>query len=459
MNNKFHYQSISYNALLRAERISFKEDEKCLNVGTVKETCGFVIFISSRTLDTPGMLKICLPLLKQSKCPFRLIKNQNLQYRLNSGTFGNEEAGKVVSIFPATTQELEFLTRELSRLTSDIKGPVIAEAQRIDNALYLQKAKICGNEIKLCMPLQKNVPVPVPLAYRKRKRKNAILSGGYLPVQSLRSSAKGNIYKAINLKRLAFNWCLIKQGNPVAFDDHFDRDMKDRLLWQKEVISKLQAHICTPGYIDYFEAGGSSYLVLDYAEGESLGHHIRRILSGTEWVKIEIENKERILGWFLQAVSLIETIHQHHIVHRDITDSNFILLEDGRLCIIDFELSYSLKDQRPDPPFLLGTFGYASPEQLQYFHPDEKDDIYALGALLAYVISGCPPHEFLNTTLSIVGNKLARLTGSKLLAELACRCLKPSRKDRPTIADIKDTIYKYLDILIIRKHETFPMAV
>jgi serine/threonine protein kinase len=235
--------------------------------------------------------------------------------------------------------------------------------------------------------------------------------------------------------------------------------MKDRLLWQKEVITKLQAYICTPGYIDYFEARGSSYLVLDYAEGESLGHHVRSILSGTEWGKISIENKERILGWFLEAVSLIETIHHHQIIHRDITDSNFILLGNGRLCIIDFELSYSLTDQRPDPPFLLGTFGYASPEQLQYFHPDEKDDIYSLGALLAFVLSGCSPHEFLDTTLPVVDKKLTRLTGSKLLTDLACKCLRPSRKDRPTLANIRETIDIYLDILIIRKHETFPMAV
>jgi hypothetical protein len=88
MDKIFHFQSVSYHSALKAEGIPYKEDEKSLNAGVIVSTCGLAVFVSCRTIDTPVMLKQCLPFLKKHKYPFRLIKNQNLQYKLNSGIFG-----------------------------------------------------------------------------------------------------------------------------------------------------------------------------------------------------------------------------------------------------------------------------------------------------------------------------------------------------------------------------------
>jgi serine/threonine protein kinase len=335
---------------------------------------------------------------------------------------------------------------------------MVVDAQQVSNVLYVQRTEMIGDGIKLSMPNPKSIPFPISKQYLKKTRQKSILGSYYLPVQVLRTSPKGNIFKGINLRRLAFDWCLIKQGHPVAFDDHFNRDMKDRLLWQKEVITLLQDKLCTPPYVDYLEKGETSYLILGFAEGESLGKNIRSMLSGTDWKTLMPDQKIQVLQWYLQALSLVEKIHDQGIVHRDITDSNFIIMKDGQLCIIDFELSYSLISQQPHPPFLLGTLGYASPEQLQYQYPDFKDDVYSLGALLSFMLSGCPPHEFLNTGAKVINAKLARLTGSYYLSELVGKCLQASRKDRPAPALLKDSIQKYLNTLTQINHETIAMA-
>lgn len=458
MEKAFFIQLISYAPLLKAARIIFKEDEKCLNVGKITAST-YALFISCRTLDTPEMLNDVLPLLKSSQVPFRLIKNQNLQYRLNAGSFGENEAGKAISIFPNTVIEAIALANRICEATEKYKGPIIPEAQRIGKIVFVQMVTLLGNNIKLTMPNVRNLPFTIPKLYLAKKKNNSILGRFFLPVQILRSSPKGNIYKGINLKRLAFNWCTIKQGNPVALDDHFDRDMRDRLLWQKEAIEQLSPTVYTPHIIDYFEKNESSYLVLNFADGESFGHIVREILAGTEWTKVGNEKKSRLIGYFLRILDLVNSIHEQEFVHRDITDSNFLVMDDDSVCIIDFELSYSLREQRPDPPFLLGTYGYAAPEQLQYALPDITEDIYSLGALLSFTISGCQPHEFLATTPQIIKAKIQRLSGSNQIAAIISKCLQHSRKDRPTIAEIRTVVLCYLETFNHKPYEKIAMAI
>ncbi|WP_345952981.1 protein kinase [Mucilaginibacter sp. PAMB04168] len=451
---------MSYHALLKAEQVSFQEDARYLTAGTIKQTCGFVLFISCRALDTPEMLKQCLPVTRQTECPFILVKNQNLQYQLNSGSFGNEIAGKVLSLYPADRSTLSILIKELVGLTTQLKGPQIINAQRLSQVVYIQKAEKHTDGFRYSMPKPRDIPYSIPLIYLKKEKPNRLLGNYYLPVQLLGATPKGKIFKAINLRKLKFEWCLIKQGNAVALDDQFDRDMKDRLKWQKAVLERIKDKVYTPGYLDYFEKAENTYLVIDYVEGKSLGQEVRNAMKGTTvWKEFPIHKKEQLLNWYQQAVGLVDSIHQEGFVHRDITDSNFMIGNDGRLCIIDFELSYSLREQQPDPPYLLGTFGYASPEQLHYQYPDIRDDVYSLGALLSFVLTGCQPYEFLNTPLTVVRSKIVRLTGSDLLATLVCRCIQPTRKARASLSAIKEAITIYLENLAQRKYETSTMAV
>lgn len=439
--------------------IAFKEDEKSLTVGKIEPKSGFAIFISCRTLDTPNLLNIILPVIKKNKTAFRLIKNQSLQYRLNSGDFGEEEAGKTVAIFPCAIAEAVQLATELNEITGHFKGPIIINAQRVGQVIFIQATEKLDNQIRLSMPNLKNFPFPIPKQYLLKQKRNAILGKYYLPVQALRSSPKGNIYKGINLKKFAFNWCLIKQGNPVALDDHFDRDMRDRLLWQKSVIEQIGNEVYTPHVLDYFEKNESSYLVLNYAEGELFGETVKGILNGLEWKSLCGNLQEQLLNWYLKILKLVETIHQKGFVHRDLTDTNFLVMNDGSLCVIDFELAYSLKEQKPNPPFLLGTFGYAAPEQLQYAVPDPKEDVYSLGALLCFVITGTAPHQFLTGNLQSTKAKLFRLSGDRHLTGFVIECLQEQRKHRPTLAGLKENLTNYLKNFKSEQHEKIAMAV
>lgn len=261
--------------------------------------------------------------------------------------------------------------------------------------------------------------------------------------QLLNSTPKGNIYLAVSLKNFSFKRCVIKQGIPKALLDQYNRDMKDRLLWQKSVLQDLTS-IVTPGYIDYFEEKEHSYLVMQYVDGVSLFEVVKDTYQDKTWNTISSDSRKKLLLLFISALDLVYSIHQKGYVHRDITDSNFMVLEDGRLCILDFELSYSIYRKQPAPSFLLGTFGYVAPEQLKYAQPDYKEDIYSLGALLCFLLTNTPPVQFITVNLHKVERELCKITGDRAFSKIIINCLSSKRAERPSITSLKNAVINKL---------------
>lgn len=86
-------------------------------------------------------------------------------------------------------------------------------------------------------------------------------------------------------------------------------------------------------------------------------------------------------------------MHKYSITHRDITPSNIIIGFDGVVKIIDFGISRLHKENAKHDTQVLGTEGYAAPEQFGFKQSDCKTDIYALGVLLNYMLTGHIPSE------------------------------------------------------------------
>jgi hypothetical protein len=440
MKKAFDIELLTYDKLLNAERIGFYRKQKTLSVGALSGNEKWVIHLSCRTLDTIRLLGAILPHLKTCKVPFRLISDQANQYRLNSGAYGENEVGKVISVFSSSDEQAVELTGWMVTNTTAFKGPVIPDALRLGDIVYIQHVKHEDGKTVLCHPGNKALPFEVPSAYRHNEKRKKFIGKYYLPVQMIKASPKGDIYKAINFRNLSLTWCLIKEGKPVALDDHFNRDMHDRLAWQAEIVNGLQQEICTPAFIDLFETNGSSYLVTAFAEGKHLGAYVRSTLSGTSWRELPPEKQKHLLALYAQAVDIVNALHQRSIVHRDITDTNFIVMTGETLCIIDFELSFHMERQEPNPPFLLGTYGYAAPEQLNYAFPDFSEDVYSLGALLCFMLTGIPPTELINLNTKLWEAKLTRLTGERVLVKIITECLSAKRPQRPSVEILTEQI-------------------
>jgi serine/threonine protein kinase len=104
----------------------------------------------------------------------------------------------------------------------------------------------------------------------------------------------------------------------------------------------------------------------------------------------------RMAAYFQELLDITAYLHHQGIVHHDLRPANFILGEDGRLCLVD--LGMAAHRDHPDPITAsgMGPQGdarYMPPEQWAGMRGDPRSDIYTLGTLLYRMAAGRLPFE------------------------------------------------------------------
>ncbi len=132
--------------------------------------------------------------------------------------------------------------------------------------------------------------------------------------------------------------------------------------------------------LDYFEAGGTAYMVMEYLDGEPLS---RLILE-----KGRMEPRV-LLPKFLPLMEDMARLHDAGVLHRDIAPDNIMWMPDGTLKLLDFGCARSLEDGRSMTVVLKP--GFAPIEQYQTRGQGPYTDVYALCATLYYCLTGQVP--------------------------------------------------------------------
>lgn len=120
---------------------------------------------------------------------------------------------------------------------------------------------------------------------------------------------------------------------------------------------------------------------------------------------------------------VLSFLHNIHVVHRDIKPENIIITESGNIKLIDLNASRIFKAEKEADTVILGTVGYASPEQFGLSQSDSRADIYALGILLNVMLTGVHPSE-----------QLAKGRAGKII--LKCTQIDPNKRYR-TVEELK----------------------
>ncbi len=117
-------------------------------------------------------------------------------------------------------------------------------------------------------------------------------------------------------------------------------------------------------------------VVEEFLRGENLSARLKRknFLSEAEAQKI-----------LLQLCDGLGELHAQKIIHRDIKPSNLIL-SGGRIRLIDYDAARTFKPGKTNDTKLLGTEGYAAPEQYGGRQTDERSDIYLLGVTMKVLL-------------------------------------------------------------------------
>jgi eukaryotic-like serine/threonine-protein kinase len=183
-------------------------------------------------------------------------------------------------------------------------------------------------------------------------------------------------------------------------------EARQRLDREARTISSLShPNICL--LYDVGTQGGTSYLVMEYLQGETLADRLRK-------GPLPLD---QVLKYGIEICEGLEKAHRSGVIHRDLKPGN-IMLTKGGTKLMDFGLAKPVVPVSPQssgltqtlvtPPhplttegMVVGTFQYMAPEQLEGREADARSDIFALGAVLYEMVTGRRAFEGKTTASTI----------------------------------------------------------
>jgi WD40 repeat protein len=180
--------------------------------------------------------------------------------------------------------------------------------------------------------------------------------------------------------------CVIKQFSPqVKGTKSLDKAVQ---LFQQEAerLNELGEHPQIPTLLAYFEQEQRLYLVQQFVEGQTLLQ---------ETIQYGHFGERRILEVLVGLLPLLKFVHDHQVVHRDITPSNIIRrASDSKLVLIDFGVAKLLSTEViGQAGTRIGTEGYAPMEQLRGGKAYPASDIYSLAATCIFLMTHVKPDD------------------------------------------------------------------
>lgn len=163
-----------------------------------------------------------------------------------------------------------------------------------------------------------------------------------------------------------------------------DEIVVNSLLAEANMMKRLD-HPSLPRIVDIIDNGVTIYVVMDYIEGESLD----KILN-----EYGAQPEELVIGWAKQLCDALGYLHSQKppIIYRDMKPANVMLKPEGNIKIIDFGIAREYKEQNLADTTVLGTKGYAPPEQYSG-QTDPRSDIFALGMTMHHLLTGVDPRN------------------------------------------------------------------
>lgn len=243
-------------------------------------------------------------------------------------------------------------------------------------------------EDKTAIP-DSSVDFPPPIDSPEIKSGDLLLSGRYKISKTLGAGGFGRTYLAQDTQRPGNPTCVVKKLMPARQDTRFLQVARRLFHSEAEILEILGKHHQIPELLAYFEDNQEFYLIQQYIEGHTLSEELPPVQN--------VQNELFVMEMLKQVLEVLEFVHQHRVIHRDLKPTNIIrCAQNSRLVLIDFGAVKLMQPPSSEQTELatvaIGTRGYAPPEQFAG-HPRLCSDIYALGMIAIQAITGIPPQE------------------------------------------------------------------
>ncbi|MBX2810395.1 MAG: serine/threonine protein kinase, partial [Myxococcales bacterium] len=193
----------------------------------------------------------------------------------------------------------------------------------------------------------------------------------------------------------------LRLGRVVAIKEmlHDHPELRKRFAQEALITAQLEHPSIVPVYDVGVWSGGKPYYTMKLVHGRSLNQLVCERRS--------LDERLPLLTNMLMVADAVAYAHSKQVIHRDLKPDNVIMGDYGESVVIDWGLAKHLQSHNEiEMPMtstdngaltqqgtVLGTPVYMPPEQARGEEVDQRADVYALGAMLYYLLSGEPPYS------------------------------------------------------------------
>ncbi len=218
-----------------------------------------------------------------------------------------------------------------------------------------------------------------------------LLNNRYRVIRTLGSGGFGETFLAEDTQMPSNRRCVIKQLRPIQNNPQIYQLVQERFQREAAILEDLGGTSNQiPTLYAYFQSDGQFYLVQEWIEGDTLTAKVHEQGLLSESAVREI---------LIHLLPVLEQVHNHRIVHRDIKPDNIILRHrDHKAVLIDFgavreSMGTVVNSQGlPTSSIVIGTPGFMPSEQAAG-RPVYSSDLYSLGMTAIYLLTGKQPQE------------------------------------------------------------------
>lgn len=372
-----------------------------------RPTAGWKLHVSATLPSAAKVLRLCAQVLFETSTAFKVAASRDHLRRLNRGE-SPTQTGKFITIYPSTESEAVAVAERLDKLTRTyaLCGPEIpsdrplrngsivhyrfgafrsevmfgkvgqaTSAMRVDGLLVEDR-----RSMKYVAPPRPDPFVRAGVADEYQDAPVRVLNQQYALGAIIDVSARGKVFLALDLRTR--NRCIIKEARRFALVDETGWSGQDALRSECSILKQLPPTTTAPLYLNSFETEDASYLVMEDVDGPSISERIGEAhAAGLPGLPIA-----EIRSLLSQCIDAIGALHAVGLVHCDIKSTNVLIeASTGRIRVIDFDIATELGRSRTS----IGTRGYRRREAGRV--AQTRDDWYALGALLYFMITGAEP--------------------------------------------------------------------
>lgn len=212
----------------------------------------------------------------------------------------------------------------------------------------------------------------------------ALLRGRYELIKPLGQGGFGRTYLVKYLGLPSQPLRVVKQFQPQFSDPAALATAMQLFDQEARVLEQLgQTHDQIPELFEHLEENREFYLIQEYVAGESLEQILAQKTSLSE---------PEVVNLLVDILQVLAFVHDHHVIHRDVTPSNLIQRQrDRKIVLIDFgAVKEVIQSGIARPTIPIGKPGYIPPEQ-SAGNPRFSSDIYAVGMIGIQALTGLHP--------------------------------------------------------------------